>query len=173
MTARAPARDAMAVLCEPLTVAQIAEQPVSFVFTVDLPCTPAQLFGVFEDPTSWPKWVPGIGEVIWTSARPYGVGTTRTVVFWGGTEVYEEFVAWDAPREMSFTFTGTSEAIWHAFGEHYLVDETENGCRLTWTVGYAPRDGFARAHPVIRPVMRLVLGSYMRLLKRYVRRNVR
>lgn len=171
-TAAAPAADSMGFRCEPLTAAQIREQPVCFTFTKELPCTPEQLFAVFEDPASWPRWAPGIGEVIWTSERPYGVGTTRTVVFWGGTEVYEEFVAWQAPREMAFTFVGTSEPIWTSFGEHYAVEPTPGGCRLTWTVGYAPTGGFGRVHPLIKPLMRLNLRSYMFWLKRYVKKHI-
>ncbi|TNE84861.1 MAG: SRPBCC family protein [Deltaproteobacteria bacterium] len=172
-TAAAPAIEAMGHRCVPLTSEQIRAQPVCFVYEKELPCTPEQLFEVFEDPTSWPKWAPGIGKVIWTSPKPYGVGTTRTVVFWGGTEVYEEFVAWDAPREMAFTFNGTSEEIWNSFGEHYRVEETPGGCKLTWTVGYDPTGGFGRVHRFIKPIMRFNLGFYMVLLRRYVRKHVR
>ncbi|MCO4745004.1 MAG: SRPBCC family protein [Proteobacteria bacterium] len=169
--APAPALESMGFHCETLTAEQIAEQPVMFRYEKELPCTPAQLFAIFEDPASWPKWAPGIGKVIWTSPKPYGIGTTRTVVFWGGTEVYEEFVKWDEGREMAFTFTGTSQEIWTSFGEHYKVEETPDGCRLTWTVGYNPTGGFGRVHPMIRPIMKFNLGTYMWWLKRYVRKH--
>ena len=175
MTAVAPAPtlESMGTRCAPLTAAQIHEQPYVYQYKKDLPCTPAQLFEVFDDPKSWPKWAPGIGKVIWTSPQPYEAGTTRTVVFWGGVEVYEEFSVFDAPREMSFFFLGTSEEIWESFGEHYEVVETPDGCRLTWTVGYTPTGGFGKAHPFIKPIMRMNLRLYMVLLRRYVKKHVR
>ena len=47
----------------------------------------------------------GIDRVDWTSPRPFGVGTTRTVTFQGGgMEVYETFIAWDPGKHMAFTF---------------------------------------------------------------------
>lgn len=171
--APAPIADDMQTRCTPITVEGIHAQPVVFQYEKQLPCTPAQLFEVFADPTSWPRWAPGIGKVIWTSPKPYGVGTTRTVVFWGGTEVYEEFIAWEDDREMAFTFLGTSEEIWTSFGEHYLVEETPDGCKLTWTVGYDPTGGFGRVHRFIKPVMRFNLGTYMFWLRRYVKKHVR
>lgn len=143
--------------------------PCIFTNRVSLACTPEQLFEVFEDPASWPRWAPGIGEVEWTSPKPYGPGTTRTVRFWGGMSVYEDFFVFDAPREMAFRFYGTSERVWKAFGEHYAVEPTADGCRLTWTVAYDPA-GFIGSWP-IRQVMKLNFKLYMALLKRYVRKH--
>jgi hypothetical protein len=155
--------------CQRLRPDQIGAQEVVFRQRAELPCTPTRLFEIFEDPTSWPRWAPGIGQVIWTSPKPFSVGTTRTVVFWGGARVYEVFDAWEPGRELSFSFVGTSEEIWSAFGEHYLVTPTVDGCRVDWTVGYVPAGRFARIHPYIYRLMRWNLGSYMWWLRRYVR----
>ena len=146
--------------------------PCVYVNVVQVKCTPAQLFEVFEDPTSWPKWAPGIGEVEWTSPKPYRPGTTRTVRFWGGMSVYEDFFLFDAPNEMAFRFYGTSEKVWKAFGEHYKVRDLGDGtCELTWTVAYDP-DGFIGSWP-IRQVMKVNFKVYMALLKRHVRKRFR
>ena len=156
--------------CVPLTAATVIEQPVRFSYAVDLPITSAQLFEVFEDPDSWPKWAIGIGRVVWTSPKPFGVGTTRTVIFWGGMEVYEEFTAWESDRNMAFTFLGTSQEVWTSFAENYDVEPTEGGCRLTWTVSYTPVGVFGRIHWLIAPLMRFNLGTYMWWLRRYCRK---
>ncbi len=146
--------------------------PERQVFQVDLPCTPERLFEIFDDEASWPQWAtPGINKVEWTSPRPYGVGTTRTVTLTGGLEVYEEFTHWEPGRELSFFFLGSSEPIWKRFGEHYLVEATDQGCRLQWTVAYEPMGTFGWFHPWCRPVMRLALGSYMKKLTKYVEKN--
>ncbi len=157
--------------CESFDETFYDEAPQIYVNVVELGCTPDQLFDVFEDPESWPVWAKGIGKVIWTSGMPYGVGTTRTVVFWGGTRVYETFTAWERGREMAFQFVGHTEEIWTRFGEHYLVTPVGEGrCRLRWTVAYEPAGGFARAHALVRPSMVMGFKLYMVLLKRYCRR---
>jgi hypothetical protein len=142
-----------------------------FVYDVELDCSPTRLFEIFEDPASWPVWAsPGITRVEWTSPRPYGVGTTRTVFFMGGMEVYEDFIAWDPGKEMAFIFVGTSQEVWWTFGEHYRVEDLGNDrCKLTWTVAFEPRGAFAKIAPLIRPAMWLNLKLYTRKLVAYVK----
>lgn len=145
--------------------------PQRYVNVVELPCSAAALFGVLEDEKSWPKWAPGIGRVDWTSPKPYGVGTTRTVTFWGGTQVFEAFTTWTPGVEMAFTFVGTSEEIWTSFGERYQVEDLGAGrCRLKWTVSYRPAGGFGRVHALVRPMMVVNFKVYMWLLRRYCAR---
>ena len=146
-----------------------ATAPCRFTQAIALPCTPEALFEVFEDPTSWPRWAPGIGEVEWTSPKPFGPGTTRTVRFWGGMSVYEDFFVYDPPREMAFRFYGITEQIWTAFGEHYVVEPTAEGCHLTWAVAFTPAGWFARWQPLIRPAFRVNFRLYLWLLRRHVR----
>ena len=109
------------VPCVPVSLDFFETAPVRFRFSKELPVSPERLFAIFEDPDSWSRWATGIGGVEWTSPAPYGVGTTRTVTFWGGVKVYEDFIAWQPGREMAFTFYGTTELIWVSFGEHYRV----------------------------------------------------
>lgn len=155
----------------PMTLDDFDRVEQRYVNTVELPVTPARLFEIFEDPASWPKWALGIGRVEWTSPEPYGAGTTRTVFFWGGMEVYEDFFLWEAPHRMAFTFTGITQEIWTQFGEHYVVEPRgEDGCHFTWTVGYTPTGPFAKMHGLIRPMMAMGFRLYMVLLKRYCRK---
>ncbi len=157
--------------CESFEVDFFSNAPQVYVNTVELPVSADTLFEVFADPHSWPKWAPGIGEVEWTSEQPYRPGTTRTVRFWGGMAVYEDFFIYDAPREMAFRFYGTSELVWKQFGEHYKVEPTgENSCKLTWTVAYDPAGTFGKIHFLVRPTMIVNFKLYMFLLKRYCRK---
>ena len=160
------------VRCASSDASYFTDAPIRPRFPWELPVTPEQLFAVFEDPESWPKWVHGIGKVVWTSPPPYGVGTTRTVIFWGGMEVYEEFVVWEAGRRMAFVFYGTTQEVWKRFGEHYEVEPLpDGGCRLVWTVAYEPTGVFAKIHWMIGWMLKLNLSSYMWRLKRYCRRQ--
>lgn len=160
------------VPCRPFGIEWFAKAPVRFDNTVELPISKARLFEVFEDPDSWARWATGIGSVEWTSPKPYGPGTTRTVTFWGGVKVYEDFFVYDPEAgEMAFCFYGTTEPIWTRFGEHYRVTALgPDRCRLEWTVGYDPTGVFGRIHWMVKPVMWFNLASYMWRLKSYVRR---
>ncbi len=156
--------------CAPSDASIYSSAPMVLSFRQELPISPEQLFEVFEDPASWPKWAHGIGKVVWTSEKPYGVGTTRTVYFWGGMEVYEVFIAWEQDKEMAFVFYGTTQDVFERFGEHYRVEPMEKGCRLTWTVAIEPSRSWRAFAPLARPLLRLNLGSYMWRLKRYCKR---
>lgn len=145
--------------------------PVRYVRRTRVEISAERLFGVFEDPNSWPKWAMGIGEVEWTSPQPYGPGTTRTVRFWGGMSVYEDFFVFDSPREMAFRFYGISQNIWSAFGERYRVTELgPDACELEWTVAFEPAGILKTLGFLTRPAFALNFHVYMLLLRRYCRR---
>ena len=141
-----------------------------FVTMVNIPCSSQDLFSIFEDAETWPKWVAGISKVEWTSEKPFGKGTTRTVFFWGGMEVYEVFGQWESATSMAFTFTGITQPVWACFGELYEIKEQgTNACQLTWTVAYTPRDVFAKIHFLVRPIMSLAFRLYMNRLKSFAK----
>ncbi|MCP4806314.1 MAG: SRPBCC family protein [Proteobacteria bacterium] len=163
----------MSFPCTPMGVDDYARMPQRFEFEVEIACTPDELFDVFEDPASWPVWAsPGIARVEWTSPKPYGLGTTRTVYMTGGLAVDEEFTVWERGKKMAFTFLSTSEDVWEQFGELYEVQDLgEAGCRLNWTVAYDPRGTFGSIHFLVKPFMGLTLGRYMKSLKKYVEKR--
>jgi len=160
------------VACAPSDLSLFESAKIKYEFAQELPVSPDTLFDVLEDPGSWPRWATGIGRVDWTSPKPFGVGTTRTVTFWGGMSVYEEFLVWERGKEMAFVFYGTTEEVWSRFGEYYRVEDLgENRCRLTWTVAFDPTGGFGRFYPLFGWIMRFNLRSYLWRLKGYCRRN--
>jgi hypothetical protein len=68
----------------------------------------------------------GIHKVVWTSNKPYGVGTTRTV--WLALVTADEyFFRWEQNRRFSFYLTGHSMPFFHAFAEDYLLEEVAPG----------------------------------------------
>ena len=145
-----------------------------FRFVRELDVSPEHLFAIFEDEVSWTVWCPGIDGVDWTSPRPFGVGTTRTVHLKGGLDVYERFIAWESGRRMAFVLDGASQEVWWTFGELYQVEALGGGrSRLAWTVAYEPRGVFAKIHFLVKPFMRLALGWFMDRLQRYCREQAR
>jgi hypothetical protein len=78
-----------------------------FRHEVDLDATPAKVFAIFDDESSWPKWFHAIHKVEWTSPRPHGVDSTRTVTLATAT-IFEHFFRWEQDRRCSFYLTGAS-----------------------------------------------------------------
>ena len=145
-----------------------------FQYDVELDVSPTELFAIFEDPEAWPAWCPGIHSVEWTSPKPYGVGTTRIVRMKGKMDVYERFIDWEPGERMAFVLEGATQDTYWAFGERYEVEALEGGrARLRWTVAYDPRGSFAKAHFIVRPLMRLTLGWFMRRLGRFCQARAR
>jgi hypothetical protein len=143
--------------------------------SVELDCTPADLFAIFADENSWPVWAPGFKRIDWTSPRPFGAGTTRTATLMFGLQIHEVFLAWEDGTRMAFTFTGSNQDMsggLDALIEDYnVVSLGEGRCRLTWTLAYDAA-GFMRhfqflARPMVGFFLRRILGG----LRRYVRRG--
>lgn len=145
--------------CDEVGLDFFARAPNRHVFERTLDVSPEHLFEIFEDENSWPSWAKGIARVDWTSPRPFGVGTTRTVSFVGGMQVFERFIAWEPGAHMAFHLIGATQRVWWAFGEDYRVEDLGAGrCKLRWTVAYEPRFVFGRLQKIAAPLMDVFLG---------------
>jgi len=82
----------------------------------------------------------------WTSPRPFGVGTTRTMpALFGALVVEETYFRWEDGRRQSFWVDRASLPLFRRFAEDYLVEETSpTTSRFTWTIALDP-------HPLARP----------------------
>ena len=107
-----------------------------------------KVFAFFEDGESWPKWFRAIHKVKWTSHKPYGLGTTRTV--WLALATLDEhFFCWEQDRRCSFYLTGASMPLAHALAEDYLLKEVApSKTRFTYSNGAraTPRSRLGRSH---------------------------
>jgi hypothetical protein len=76
----------------------------------------------------------------WTSPRPFGVGTTRTMpALYGAMVVEERYFRWEEGRRQSFYVERANLPLFRRFAEDYLVEETSpTSCRLTWTIAVEP-----------------------------------
>jgi len=93
---------------------------------------------VWEDLTSEHTlgWCRALRSVTWTSARPFGVGTTRTVKpGLPGLALGEVYFRWEEGRRKSFYIAEATLPLFRCFAEDYVVEETSpTSCRFTWTV---------------------------------------
>ncbi len=140
-----------------------------FAAHVELNCTPAQLFDIFEDAHAWTVWAKPIQNVEWTSPRPFGIGTTRTVTMAGNMQGFEEFIAWERGARMAFKFTHSNKDSMSAFGEDYIVTDLGNGrCQLDWTMAMQPKGSSKVILRLCKPIMGRMVQHLANNLGKYV-----
>lgn len=92
---------------------------------------PAEMvWNALLDAEAWTQWLP-ITKVTWTSPKPWGEGTTRTVEI-GDQKVDETFFAWEEGRRMAFRFERSTLPV-SAAVEDYRVVPVEGGCEMHWS----------------------------------------
>lgn len=124
--------------CNAVDEGFLTSASLCFINEVILDATPDVVFTLFEDGNSWSKWFPGIKSVEWTSPKPFGVDTTRTVSL-GSMDVHERFFIWEKNQRFTFYFTGTSLPFMKALCEDYVLEPVgENQTRFTYTVACEP-----------------------------------
>lgn len=133
----------------------------SYKAVVEIDATPEQVFECFEDAEAWSTWAPPITGVEWTSPKPFGLGTTRTVSMIAGLVGDEVFIAWDYPKRMAFCFTHSSQSLVESFGEDYQVTVLPNGkTEVIWTMAMTAK-GFGN-------VSMALFGPFMRMANQWM-----
>lgn len=91
----------------------------------------AAVFSWLEDGPAWGEWL-GI-DVEWTSPKPFGVGTTRTVIA-KGLVIEEYFLAWEQDRQMGFRFDRVNLPAIAAMSEDWTIEPIDDvRCELQWS----------------------------------------
>ena len=153
--------------CHPVEVSFFDKAPMRFKNAVELDARPAEVFAIFEDGESWPRWFAGMRKVVWTSSKPYSVGTTRTVWF-PLLSIDEHFFRWEQDRRFSFYLTAASMPLVHALAEDYLLEEiAPDRTRFTYSVAIEPRRALSMASPIARTLIDSLLRSACRGLQSY------
>jgi uncharacterized protein YndB with AHSA1/START domain len=154
--------------CTPVGLEFLEQTSNVFVAEEIVRATPEQIFEVFEDAHAWTVWAMPIEKVEWTSPKPYGVGTTRSVHMMGGLIGYEEFIAWEPGKRMAFTFLGASKDATEKFLEDYRVEDLGDGtCKVQWHMAMETRGFSNRIMFLTRPVMRWFNRRMFRKFRQY------
>ena len=139
-----------------------------FVATETIKATPEQIFDVFEDAHAWTVWAMPIQKVEWTSPKPYGVGTTRSVHMMGNMIGHEEFVEWERGKRMAFSFVGCSKNVTEKFIEDYRVTDLGDGsCKVEWHMAMETRGFSGHMMFLTRPLMRMANRRMFKKFKQY------
>jgi hypothetical protein len=157
--------------CRAVDASFLASAPWRFRSSAELSVSPSAAFAVLEEAASWPHWLKGIQRVEWTSPKPFGIGTTRTVTLSAAT-VDERFFRWDTDAGFSFCIDAHEAPIplFAALAEDYTLEALDGGrrCRFTYTVGIEPALALRLTGPLGRWNLRRMFESAPRALARYV-----
>lgn len=95
----------------------------------------------------------------WTSAHPFGVGTTRTMpALYGILMVDETYFRWEEGRRKSFYAHRTNMPLFRRLAEDYLLEEVgPTACRFTWTLATDP---YPSARPLAYVNKRIAQGLF-------------
>ncbi|MGH3647331.1 MAG: SRPBCC family protein [Micromonosporaceae bacterium] len=143
--------------------------PYRSSYRVELPVPPERVWAELtgDQPLAWCRL---LDNGRYTSERPYGVGTTRTMrVGKGLLSLRERYLRWDEGRRHSFYVTQATLPLFRRFGEDYLLDPTPEGCRLTWTFAHEPGPLQAAAGPLGRKLNGVLERSLIRDTRRHFR----
>jgi hypothetical protein len=140
-----------------------APQRQSATFEVPRPADRVWAALTADDTLSWCR---ALSRVTWTSARPFGEGTTRTVRMpLGALVLNETYFRWEEGRRKSFYVAEATLPLFRRFAEDYVVEETSpSTSRFTWTVA-------SEAPPAARPgnpINALVTRSLFRDTRRHL-----
>lgn len=133
---------------EPVDEAFFDAAPFRLVGEFDIPRPAAEVWAELteDNPLSWCRI---LQKVVWTSPRPFGVGTTRQAQSLGGLNVINErFFRWEEGRRKSFYVLEGSLPLFRRFAEDYLVEPTsDTSCRFTWAIAADPKPATRLANP--------------------------
>jgi hypothetical protein len=105
-----------------------------YTFVQDLAVSPERVWQSLTSPHSVADWTPLLRSIEWTSPRPFGVGTTRTVVLPGrAATIREFFLRWEEGKRFSFYGIEANRPLFERFAEDYIVEPSTKGCRFTWS----------------------------------------
>jgi hypothetical protein len=141
-----------------------APSRLSDTFAISRPASEVWAELTADDTLSWCRI---LSSVEWTSSRPFGVGTTRTVRSLGGTSVLRErYFVWEEGRRQAFYVVQASAPLFRRFAEDYVVEPvSDSSCRFTWTIAYEPRP----AARLSDPINRRLLGSLFKDTRKHYR----
>jgi hypothetical protein len=136
----------MRFTCRAVDTSFFDTAPMRFKNVVELDAPPAMVFAIFDNEQSWPEWFRAIHKVVWTSNRPHGVGSTRTVSL-STVTIYERFFRWEQDRRCSFYLTEFNAASPCACGRLPAggVCPGQDAIHLSRGDGAAPRGRHGRS----------------------------
>jgi uncharacterized protein YndB with AHSA1/START domain len=132
---------------------------------------PDRVFEILTDGTKQHEWFKDFVACRWTSAPPYGVGSTREIELKTLT-VKERFLAWDPGKRLSFCIYAITQPLVSEMVEDLQLEPASNGStRLRWTAHYTPTLLMRAVHPIARMKFGAMFKASLEELRRYAERK--
>ncbi len=158
---------------EPTDASFYDTAPAKFDNSIEVPVPASVVWNILEDDHSWTVWAGVIDDVEWTSPKPFGLGTTRTVTMAKGQMIgWEEFIAWEPGKRMGFCFTEASMDSIARFAEDWHVTPIdENRCKVRWVMCMDPKGASKFILKLFSPIMGWNFRRYLKSLSKYAQKE--
>src|ERR1700709_1081290 len=143
---------------EPAARACIPSAPHTFRYQKRFAAPPEKVWESLCSDVSLTAWSSALRELVWTSPRPFGVGTTREVQPMAGPRGRERYYRWDEGRSHAFYVYEATMPLFRRFAEDYIVEPDRDGSVFTWVMALEPRSALAMPFKAIAPVMKAGFG---------------
>jgi uncharacterized protein YndB with AHSA1/START domain len=120
--------------------------------------SPAEVWPAFADAPAWTQWFTGMKDAHYTSAAPFGVGSTRSVHVLG-LRADETILAFDPGQRFAFRVDATNLPMLDALVELVTFEAVGSGTRVVYRQALDPK-------PWLRPLMPLLRRGMERGLRR-------
>ena len=132
--------------------------PVLVRAETSVPASPAAVWPAFADAAAWPSWFTGMKDAHYTSAAPYGVGSTRYVSVMS-LAADETILAFDVGKCFAFRVDSTNLPLLAALVEVVTFEAVGSTTRVVYRQAL-------EAKPWLRPLMPLLRRQMERGLQR-------
>jgi hypothetical protein len=144
---------------EPCSESVFETAPVRFHDTMDIERPASEIWRELVADGSL-GWCRALGGAQWTSARPFGAGTTRTMRVAGALIIHERYFRWEEGRRKSFYVVEANLPLFKYFSEDYLVEATgPSACRFTWTMAGRSTPIGAPGAPLLRVLVQSMFAD--------------
>ncbi|WAL68375.1 SRPBCC family protein [Amycolatopsis cynarae] len=145
-----------------------------FEHTTEIAAPPDRVWETLTADDALTSWTNLITGAEWTSPRPFGVGTTRTVTLaHGAAALRERFYRWEEGHRMTFSAEAASRPGFRRFAEDVTIEPHADGTRLTWVFAADAAAWFAPLLEISRPVLSRVTAGWTHGAGRRAGRGVR
>lgn len=128
----------------------VEQAPFQFVNEGVFDAPPERVFAALADAPGWSRWFKDLLEARWTSAAPFGVGSTRWVKLKTAT-VDETILAWEPGRRFSFRLDTITLPLVRAMVEDWRLEPAGEGrTKAVWIAAYEPTWLTRLLHPIVR-----------------------
>lgn len=156
---------------EPTDLSFAERAPFQFNNQAVINASPARVFEILSLGEEERIWLKDFKSARWTSAPPYGVGSTRELAL-NLLTIKERFVVWEPGRRLSVSVAAiTLPAVTAMLQDLQIEPMAQGKTLLRWVVYYRPTLITRLIHPIARAIFGGIFSSSTAGVARYATRH--